>query len=102
MTAEEQVETRSGRSGYGRDGRCDGRGRLAQPRSLRISGRRTSLRLEAFIWLRLQELADREGVSITDIVERIEASRPTERPLASATRVFVAEYWHELGSRGGV
>lgn len=70
---------------------------LGQPRSIRINGRRTSLRLEPVAWLGLFDIAEREAMTPDELIERIAAEKAPERCLASAVRVFVADYWQQGG-----
>jgi predicted DNA-binding ribbon-helix-helix protein len=70
---------------------------LGQPRSIRLKGRRSSLRLEAVAWLTLIDIAEREALTTDELVERIAEEKSPERSLASAVRVFVADYWQQGG-----
>lgn len=70
---------------------------LGQPRSIRLKGRRTSLRLEAVAWVSLIEIAEREGMTVDKLVQGIADEKALERCLASAVRVFVADYWQQGG-----
>ncbi|MGE3251158.1 MAG: ribbon-helix-helix domain-containing protein [Hyphomonadaceae bacterium] len=56
-------------------------------RSLRIAGHRTSLALEAEFWAALEEIAARDGLTLTALVAQVDAGR-AERGLASALRVY--------------
>jgi predicted DNA-binding ribbon-helix-helix protein len=60
-----------------------------QKRSFRLAGHRTSVALEPAFWAALEELAERRAVSLSALVEGVDAARgdPTA-PLASALRVF--------------
>ncbi|MEM1289422.1 MAG: ribbon-helix-helix domain-containing protein [Pseudomonadota bacterium] len=69
--------------------------RLGQPRSVRVGGRRTSLKLEPTVWLCLSDIVEIEGVSLDELITRIDRSRRAGRGLASEVRVFVAKYWRE-------
>lgn len=72
--------------------------RLGQPRSVVVDGRRTSLRLEASIWLGLNEIAKEHGRSVDELVTQIDQSRAKDRSLASAVRIFVGEFWRDRGT----
>lgn len=63
--------------------------RALEKRSLRIGVKRTSLALEPQFWSALAEAAAREAISLPKLVQRIDATRPAARSLASAVRVFV-------------
>jgi predicted DNA-binding ribbon-helix-helix protein len=62
------------------------------PRNIRIEGQRTSMRLENRFWLALAEIANRSGVSVPALCERIlrDAHRGNR---TSAIRVFVLNWF---------
>ena len=60
-------------------------------RSMTIEGHRTSIALEPEFWASLAAIAAREGLTMTELIARIDAIRAEsapEQPLASAARVF--------------
>jgi predicted DNA-binding ribbon-helix-helix protein len=57
-------------------------------RSVVVSGQKTSLSLERGFWSELKEIAGREGLSVAQLVTRIDSTRGDDR-LASAIRMFV-------------
>jgi len=57
-------------------------------RSIVVSGHKTSLSLEQGFWSALKEIAGREGLSIAQLITRIDSTRSNAR-LASAIRTFV-------------
>lgn len=57
-------------------------------RSLVIGGHRTSLALEPEFWMVLEAAAAADGVSLAALVAGIDATRPPERLLAQAARVY--------------
>jgi predicted DNA-binding ribbon-helix-helix protein len=65
------------------------------PRSVRIAGRRTSMRLETQFWDALRELASREHSDISELCTRI-AKRARHNNLSSAVRVAVMAYYRDL------
>src|SRR5579862_1794729 len=65
------------------------------PRSVRIGGRRTSMRLEDQFWDALRDVARRERADIGDICTRI-AKRARNTNLSSAVRVAMMAYYREL------
>jgi predicted DNA-binding ribbon-helix-helix protein len=65
------------------------------PRSVRISGRRTSMRLETQFWDALRDVAERERSDIGEICTRI-AKRARNTNLSSAVRVALVDYYREL------
>ncbi len=56
-------------------------------RSLSLSGHRTSVALEPEFWTVLDMIATTRQQSFTSLVAALDATRPPERPLASALRV---------------
>ena len=65
------------------------------PRSVRIGGRRTSMRLETQFWDALREVAAREHSDIGEICTRI-ARDARHANLSSAVRVAMMAYYREL------
>ncbi len=65
------------------------------PRSVRIGGRRTSMRLENQFWEALKEVAAREKSDIGEICTRI-AKRARNTNLSSAVRVAMMAYYRDL------
>jgi predicted DNA-binding ribbon-helix-helix protein len=64
-------------------------------RSVTIAGHRTSLSLEEAFWRRLKVEARRQGLSVNELVARIDRERPGN--LSSAVRVFLL---HRAESQG--
>ncbi len=56
-------------------------------RSFTLAGHRTSVALEPEFWRVLSELAAERRCSVAALVAQVDASRPPDRPLASALRV---------------
>ena len=54
---------------------------------MNLAGHATSLALEPEFWAVLDRAAEREGLSLAGLIQRIDLKRG-ERPLASACRVF--------------
>ena len=57
-------------------------------RSFSLAGHRTSVALEPEFWAVLSEAAAARGVTLSRLVADIDQDRGTERPLASALRIF--------------
>ena len=76
---------------------------MKHPRNIRLDGQRTSMRLEGKFWLALAEIAERSGVSVPELCERIlrDGHRGNR---SSAVRVFVLNWFRfahtDAGSRG--
>jgi predicted DNA-binding ribbon-helix-helix protein len=63
-------------------------GRHLLKRSFTLAGHRTSVALEAPFWAALERLAQGEGLTLSGLVQRIDAGRAEpDLPLASALRV---------------
>ncbi len=60
-------------------------------RSVSIAGHATSVSLEAAFWNALGRIAAAEGVPLSRLVERVDATRAPGVNLSSALRVFVLE-----------
>nr|WP_288144823.1 ribbon-helix-helix domain-containing protein [Acidomonas methanolica] len=59
-------------------------------RSFTLSGHRTSVALEPEFWTVLERMA--ADVPLASLVARLDASRPANRPLASALRVAALQF----------
>ncbi|MEM1103334.1 MAG: ribbon-helix-helix domain-containing protein [Pseudomonadota bacterium] len=63
-------------------------------RSLTLKGHRTSVALEPEFWGALEALARTDGLSLGQLVSKIDAERMTQQPprnLASALRVYALQ-----------
>ncbi|MCE2575945.1 ribbon-helix-helix domain-containing protein [Komagataeibacter sp. FNDCR2] len=67
--------------------------RPLRKRSLNLSGHRTSVALEPEFWHALDLIAHKRGLTLVGLVGRIDATRPPDRPLASALRVEALREW---------
>jgi predicted DNA-binding ribbon-helix-helix protein len=63
---------------------------LIVKRSIVIDGHKTSIRLEEPFWLELDEIAESRNVTLSSLVEAIDAGRHRDN-LSSALRLFVLE-----------
>lgn len=69
-------------------------------RNVKVSGRRTSLRMEPYIWDSLREICEREGLTIHEICSRIDQRRG-EANLTASIRVFIVSYYRNaIGNHG--
>lgn len=68
-----------------------------QKRSVSLTGHATSLALEPEFWAVLDAAAAQEGLSIAQLIVRIDEARG-DRPLASACRVFALQTAHRPSS----
>ncbi|MFC3126364.1 ribbon-helix-helix domain-containing protein [Pseudoroseomonas globiformis] len=63
-------------------------GRHLQKRSFTLAGHRTSVALEPAFWAVLEQLAARQGTTLSGVVQGVDAGREEpDLPLASALRV---------------
>lgn len=69
---------------------------MLEKRSIRHSGRRTSLALEPLFWAELQHLAIVRGVSVPVLCALVDKARPKDGPaaqsLASALRCTILQH----------
>ena len=67
-------------------------------RTVAIAGRKTSVSLEDEFWESLREIAKGRNETLKDLVNKINADRQMFN-LSSAIRVFVLDYYRNLGLR---
>ena len=65
-------------------------------RNVMIGGRRTSIRLEAAFWSALEEILERELLTLNTIITRIHDARRSEKNLSGAVRIFILGYFYSL------
>jgi len=65
-------------------------------RSIAFGGRKTSVSLEDAFWLALKEMAAAQGMTVTQLISRVDAGRHQEN-LSSALRVHVIEHFKQRG-----
>ena len=69
-------------------------------RNVKVGSRRTSLRMEPYIWDSLKEICERENLSINEICTQIDQRRG-EANLTASIRVFIVSYYRNaMGLRG--
>lgn len=69
-------------------------------RNIKVSGRRTSLRMEPFMWDSLLDICQREGLTLNDLCSEIDARRG-DANLTASIRVFTVSYYRNaFGWRG--
>ena len=69
-------------------------------KSVTINGRRTSLRLEPAIWDAVEDIREKEGLTIHELIALIDNIRD-EISRTSAVRTFVVTYLHDLATERG-
>ncbi len=68
----------------------------SRTRNVRIGGARSSIRLEKAFWESLDEILNREDLTLDGLVTRISGRLPVRANLSSAVRVFVHSYFYAL------
>jgi predicted DNA-binding ribbon-helix-helix protein len=66
-------------------------------RSVIVNGHKTSVSLEAPFWLGLREIAELRQLSVSAMLQTIDAGRNSAN-LSSAIRVYVLEYFRALAN----
>ncbi len=84
----------SGRTAIGQPGALPSR---PVKRSFSLSGHRTSISLEAAFWDALKDAAAAEGVSLAQLVGRIDLGRGAAG-LSGAVRVWMLDYYRRGGA----
>jgi predicted DNA-binding ribbon-helix-helix protein len=64
-------------------------------RSVVLAGHKTSVSLETEFWQALRDIADRQSVNVSKLVQRIDGDRG-DGNLSSAVRVFVLDHFRTL------
>jgi predicted DNA-binding ribbon-helix-helix protein len=65
-------------------------------RNVTIGGRRTSIRLEYAFWSALEEIMERENLTLNTLITRIGTAQEGDKNLSGAVRVFIFGYFHAL------
>jgi len=64
-------------------------------RSVTLSGHRTSVSLEAPFWNALQQIANAQGVTATQLIASIDAARKADDNLSSAIRIYILRHFQD-------
>ena len=67
-------------------------------RSIYIGSRKSSVHVEDLFWAALWEIANTEGVKLTELLTRIDSDRYTPN-LSSAIRLYVLDYYMRLAKQ---
>jgi len=70
-------------------------------RSIGISGRRTTVRLEDEMWEALKHVAEHEGCSVNALASRIYCQKKSDDNFSSAIRVFLMRYYRDAARKAG-
>lgn len=70
-------------------------------RNITVNGKRTSIRLEAQMWVTLKEIAEREKCSVHDICTVIQNRKSDNITLTAAIRVFLMLYFKSAATEEG-
>lgn len=83
---------------------ADSGGSKEQPallcRNVTVNGRRTSLRMEPYIWDSLRDICERERMTVNQICTEIDNRRGVAN-LTAALRVFIISYYRSVPKSGG-
>ena len=69
-------------------------------RNVTVAGRRTSIRLEPAMWEALQQICQREGKAMHDLVTEVDRGR-AESSLTAAIRVYLLRYFRAAATDEG-
>lgn len=70
-------------------------------RNVTVDGRRTSIRLEPYMWDALSHIQEREAVSVHRLCTWIDARKPSHGSLTAAIRVFLLAYYRLAATEKG-
>jgi predicted DNA-binding ribbon-helix-helix protein len=70
-------------------------------RNITINKKRTSIRLEAQMWIALKEIAEREKCTIHDICTAISSRKSETITLTAAIRIFLMLYFKAAATEEG-
>lgn len=70
-------------------------------KNVTIGGRRTSMRLEPPLWSALEEIAQREGLSVNEICSMVAETRHSKANVTGAVRTFIAAYFRDAATEDG-
>lgn len=70
-------------------------------RNITIAGRRTSIRLEPYMWAALEEICERSGVTLHQFCTEVDRNRK-ESSLTAAVRVAVVAFYRRAAHAGGL
>jgi predicted DNA-binding ribbon-helix-helix protein len=68
---------------------------LLTRRSIYIGSHKSSVHVEGSFWAALREIADTEGLKLTELIAHIDKHRKTPN-LSSAIRLYVLDYYARL------
>lgn len=74
-----------------------------ESKNISIYGRRTSMKMEPYLWDSLLEIARIEGISRDSLIEEVERRRGVypSASLTSAVRVFITQYYRQACTEEG-
>jgi predicted DNA-binding ribbon-helix-helix protein len=64
-----------------------------KPKTFLIHGRKSTMRLDPIMWQALGDIAGRFGISIDQLIERIDSVRRPSEGLTQRVRVYIVEYY---------
>jgi predicted DNA-binding ribbon-helix-helix protein len=75
--------------------------RHVKPHKFIIHGHPTSVRLERQFWYLLRMIAAEHGMTVRTFIEAVHAATAADRPLSSALRLAVVDYFYRQYDREG-
>ena len=79
---------------------------MAAPQSCSVflRDRKTSMRLEPVMWEALRDIARDSGITVDDLVDRIDRNRERDEGLTAAIRIYIVKFYRrrcaELEAKG--
>ncbi len=67
-------------------------------RNIRVNGRRTSIKLEASMWLALEDICERTDRSLNDVCGQV-GQRDWTGTFTSAVRVYIVDFYRKAERR---
>ena len=64
-----------------------------QARTVFLRDRKTSVRLEPVMWEALRDIARDSGITVNDLVDRIDRNREGDEGLTAAIRVYIVKFY---------
>jgi len=64
-----------------------------QARTVFLRNRKTSVRLEPVMWEALGDIARDSGITVNDLLDRIDRSREWDQGLTAAIRVYIVKFY---------
>jgi predicted DNA-binding ribbon-helix-helix protein len=70
-------------------------------RYMKAGERRFNLRLDEEIWSALQEITEREGVTVGEVCARVAKTKPWGASISTSVRAYVVRYFRDAATEQG-